>query len=100
MLPLFTERFVFYQFPNSHILQYVIPGEHESWCLENAASTGSGMSIIRDRIARILTDQRMRRDYSVPPGMLAPAVEQEMIICRVLAPVPEVAATRAVFRQF
>jgi len=27
---LFTERFVFYQFPNSHILQYVIPGEHES----------------------------------------------------------------------
>jgi 2-polyprenyl-6-methoxyphenol hydroxylase-like FAD-dependent oxidoreductase len=27
---IFTERFVFYQFPNSHILQYVIPGENES----------------------------------------------------------------------
>lgn len=25
-----TERFVFYQFRNSHILQYVIPGENES----------------------------------------------------------------------
>jgi hypothetical protein len=27
---IFTERFVFYQLPNSHILQYVIPGENES----------------------------------------------------------------------
>ncbi len=27
---IFTERFVFQQFPNSHILQYVVPGEDES----------------------------------------------------------------------
>ena len=27
---IFTERFVFYDFPNSHILEYVIPGANES----------------------------------------------------------------------
>ncbi len=78
---LFTERFVFYQFPNSHILQYVIPGENESlvpgerrfnwvWYVNYDEAT---------ELPRILTDKEgRRRDYSIPPGMLAPAVEQEM----------------------
>lgn len=78
---LFTERFVFYQFPNSHILQYVIPGEYESlvpgkrrfnwvWYVNYDETT---------ELAHVLTDKEGKhRDYSIPPGMLAPAVEQEM----------------------
>jgi 2-polyprenyl-6-methoxyphenol hydroxylase-like FAD-dependent oxidoreductase len=78
---LMTERFVFYQFPNSHILQYVIPGEDESlvpgkrrfnwvWYVNYEEKT---------ELPRILTDRDgKRRDYSVPPGMIAPTVEQEM----------------------
>jgi 2-polyprenyl-6-methoxyphenol hydroxylase-like FAD-dependent oxidoreductase len=77
----FTERFVFYQFPNSHILQYVIPGENESlvpgerrfnwvWYVNYNEAT---------ELPRILTDKDgKRRDYSIPPGMLAPVVEQQM----------------------
>ncbi len=103
---LFTERFVFYQFPNSHILQYVIPGEHESlvpglrrfnwvWYVNYDEAT---------ELPRILTDQEnKRRDYSVPPGMLAPAVEQEMrsYADTVLAPPFQklVAATQEPFVQ-
>jgi 2-polyprenyl-6-methoxyphenol hydroxylase-like FAD-dependent oxidoreductase len=103
---LFTERFVFYQFPNSHILQYVIPGEHESlvpgerrfnwvWYVNYNQTT---------ELPRILTDQEnKRRDYSVPPGMLAPAVEQEMrsYADMVLAPPFQklVAATQEPFVQ-
>ncbi|MEO0490070.1 MAG: FAD binding domain-containing protein [Cyanobacteria bacterium J06659_2] len=81
MAAIFTERFVFYQFPNSHILQYVIPGEDESltpgkrrfnwvWYVNYDEKT---------ELPHILTDkQGRRRDYSIPPGMMAPAVEQEM----------------------
>ncbi|MBD2435098.1 hypothetical protein CEN44_21850 [Fischerella muscicola CCMEE 5323] len=88
---LFTERFVFYQFPNSHILQYVIPGENESlvpgkrrfnwvWYVNYDQAT---------ELPRILTDKEgRRRDYAIPPGMIAPAVEEEMRVYanRVLAP--------------
>ncbi len=103
---LFTERFVFYQFPNSHILQYVIPGEHESllpgerrfnwvWYVNYDQAT---------ELPRILTDrENKRRDYSIPPGMLAPAVEQEMraYADTVLAPPFQklVAATQEPFVQ-
>jgi len=103
---LFTERFVFYQFPNSHILQYVIPGENESlvpgerrfnwvWYVNYDEAT---------ELPRILTDkQNKRRDYSIPPGMLAPAVEQEMrsYADKVLAPPFQklVAATQEPFVQ-
>ncbi|NEP17964.1 MAG: hypothetical protein F6J97_13835, partial [Leptolyngbya sp. SIO4C1] len=78
---LFTERFVFFQFPNSHILQYVIPGENESlkpgdrrfnwvWYVNYDELT---------ELASILTDKDgHRRDYSIPPGMMAPAVERQM----------------------
>ena len=76
-----TERFVFYQFRNSHILQYVIPGENESlvpgerrfnwvWYVNYDEAT---------ELPRILTDKNgKRRDYSVPPGMMADDVEREM----------------------
>lgn len=78
---IFTERFVFYDFPNSHILEYVIPGENESlisgerrfnwvWYVNYDEET---------ELPRLLTDKNgKRRDYSIPPGMMAPAVEQEM----------------------
>ncbi|MES1023404.1 FAD binding domain-containing protein [Gloeocapsa sp. BRSZ] len=78
---IFTERFVFYQFPNSHILQYVIPGENESlvpgerrfnwvWYVNYDEMT---------ELPQILIDKNgKRRDYSIPPGLIAPAVEQGM----------------------
>jgi 2-polyprenyl-6-methoxyphenol hydroxylase-like FAD-dependent oxidoreductase len=103
---IFTERFVFYQFPNSHILQYVIPGENESllkgerrfnwvWYVNYDETT---------ELPRILTDSTgKKRDYSVPPGMIAPAVEQEMrsYANRVLVPPFQklVAATKEPFVQ-
>ena len=76
-----TERFVFYQFRNSHILQYVIPGENESlkpgerrfnwvWYVNYDEAT---------ELPRVLTDKNgKRRDYSIPPGMMADNIEREM----------------------
>lgn len=78
---LFTDRFVFYQFPNSHILQYVIPGDDESlvpgerrfnwvWYVNYDEKT---------ELPHVLTDRHgKQRDYSIPPGAMALAVEREM----------------------
>jgi 2-polyprenyl-6-methoxyphenol hydroxylase-like FAD-dependent oxidoreductase len=78
---LLTERFVFYQFPNSHILQYVILGENESlipgkrrfnwvWYVNYDQAT---------ELPDILTDKNgQRREYSIAPGMIHPTVEQAM----------------------
>ena len=78
---IFTERFVFYDFPNSHILAYVIPGENESlvpgerrfnwvWYVNYNQET---------ELPHLLTDKNgKRRQYSIPPGMMAPAIEAEM----------------------
>jgi 2-polyprenyl-6-methoxyphenol hydroxylase-like FAD-dependent oxidoreductase len=103
---LLTERFVFYQFPNSHILQYVIPGENESlipgerrfnwvWYVNYDQTT---------ELPDILTDKNgQRREYSISPGMLHPTVEQAMrsYADRVLAPPFQklVAATQEPFVQ-
>ncbi|MBD1853368.1 FAD-dependent monooxygenase [Cyanobacteria bacterium FACHB-502] len=103
---LFTERFVFYQFPNSHILQYVIPGENESlilgerrfnwvWYVNYNQTT---------ELPDILTDKNgQRREYSIAPGLIHPTVEQAMrsYADRVLAPPFQklVAATREPFVQ-
>jgi 2-polyprenyl-6-methoxyphenol hydroxylase-like FAD-dependent oxidoreductase len=103
---LFTERFVFYQFPNSHILQYLIPGEGESlkpghrrfnwvWYVNYDQAT---------ELPHILTDKHgKKRDYSIPPGLLALDVEQEMrsYADTVLAPPFQklVAATQEPFVQ-
>ncbi|MGL4619803.1 MAG: FAD binding domain-containing protein [Chroococcidiopsis sp.] len=103
---LLTERFVFYQFPNSHILQYVIPGENESltpgerrfnwvWYVNYDYTT---------ELPDILTDKNgQRRQYSISPGMIHPTVEQAMrsYANRVLAPTFQklVAATQEPFVQ-
>lgn len=103
---LLTERFVFYQFPNSHILQYVIPGENESlipgerrfnwvWYVNYNQTT---------ELPDILTDKNgQRRDYSIAPEMIHPTVEQAMraYADRVLAPPFQklVAATQEPFVQ-
>ncbi|MEG4285885.1 FAD binding domain-containing protein [Microcoleus sp. A006_D1] len=103
---LLTERFVFYQFPNSHILQYVIPGENESliagerrfnwvWYVNYDQTT---------ELPHILTDKNgQRRDYSIAPGTIHPTVEQAMrsYADRVLAPPFQklVAATQEPFVQ-
>ncbi len=76
-----TERFVFYQFRNSHILQYVIPGENES-LVPGERRFNWVWYVNYDEIAelpRVLTDKNgKRRDYSIPPGMMANDIEQEM----------------------
>jgi 2-polyprenyl-6-methoxyphenol hydroxylase-like FAD-dependent oxidoreductase len=103
---LMTERFVFYQFPNSHILQYVIPGEDESLVPGNRRFNWVWyVNHDEEReLPRILTDRNgKRRDYSIPPGTIAPEVEQEMrsYADRVLAPPFQrlVAATKEPFVQ-
>lgn len=103
---LFTERFVFYQFPNSHILQYVIPGEGES--LEPGKRRFNWVWYVNydqmTELPRLLTDKNGRQhDYSIPPGLLAADVEQEMraYADTVLAPPFQklVAATQEPFVQ-
>jgi 2-polyprenyl-6-methoxyphenol hydroxylase-like FAD-dependent oxidoreductase len=76
-----TERFVFYQFRNSHILQYVIPGEDES--LEPGKRRFNWVWYVNydeaTELPLILTDKNgKQRDYSIPPGMMADDVEREM----------------------
>ncbi|MBE9102682.1 FAD binding domain-containing protein [Vacuolonema iberomarrocanum] len=78
---LMTERFVFYQFPNSHILQYVIPGEDESLVPGNRRFNWVWYVNYDEQteLSHILTDRDgKRRDYSVPPGLMAAGVEQAM----------------------
>jgi 2-polyprenyl-6-methoxyphenol hydroxylase-like FAD-dependent oxidoreductase len=103
---IFTERFVFYQFQNSHILQYVIPGENES-LLKGERRFNWVWYVNYDEkaeLSRILTDKNGRqRDYSVPPGMMAPDVEKEMRSYANLMLVPAfqklIAATQEPFVQ-
>ena len=101
-----TERFVFYQFRNSHILQYVIPGENESlvpgerrfnwvWYVNYDENT---------ELPNVLTDKNGKRhDYSIPPGMMANDIENEMrqYADRVLVPPFQklIAATKEPFVQ-
>ncbi len=101
-----AERFVFQQFPNSHILQYLVPGEDESlvpgerrfnwvWYVNYDEAT---------ELTPILTDRDgKRRDYSIPPGTIAPQIEQQMRLYaeRVLATPFQrlVAATKEPFVQ-
>lgn len=78
---IFTERFVFYDFPNSHILAYVIPGENES--LVSGKRRFNWVWYVnydeKTELAHILTDKNGKhRKHSVPPGMMSPPVEQTM----------------------
>lgn len=100
-----TEKFVFYQFRNSHILQYVIPGEDES--LEPGKRRFNWVWYVNyddTELPRILTDKNgKQREYSIPPGMMADDVEQEMrdYAQRVLVPPFQklIAATKEPFVQ-
>ncbi|MCJ8282531.1 MAG: FAD binding domain-containing protein [Rivularia sp. ALOHA_DT_140] len=101
-----SERFVFHKFPNSHILQYLIPGENESllpgerrfnwvWYVNYDETT---------ELPSILTDKNNKhRQYSIPPGMIAPEIEQQMRLYanQVLAPPFQklIAATKEPFVQ-
>lgn len=103
---LMTERFVFYQFPNSHILQYVIPGEDESLVPGNRRFNWVWYVNYDEKteLPHILTDRNgKRRDASIPPGFMAPEVEQTMhsYADKVLAPPFQklVAATKEPFVQ-
>jgi len=80
---LFTERFVFYHPTRTFSNMWSLVSMN-LWCLERRFNWVWYVNYNQTtELLRILTDQEnKRRDYSVPPGMLAPAVEQEMIICR------------------
>ncbi|MEL6382591.1 MAG: FAD-dependent monooxygenase [Cyanobacteria bacterium J06626_18] len=103
---LLTERFVFFQFPNSHILQYVIPGEDESLVPGERRFNWVWYVNYDEAIElpHLLTDNTgQQRDYSIPPGTMAPEVEQAMrTYADTMLPPPFqklVAATQAPFVQ-
>lgn len=78
---IFTDRFVFYDFPNTQILSYLIPGENESF--EVGKRRFNWVWYVNydqnSELPTILTDKNgRRRTHSIPPEMLAPAVEQAM----------------------
>ncbi|MEM1256229.1 MAG: FAD binding domain-containing protein [Cyanobacteria bacterium P01_H01_bin.21] len=103
---LLTERFVFYQFPNSHILQYVIPGEDES-LVPGERRFNWVWYVNYDEVTElpaILTDRTgQQRTASVPPGAMTSTVEQQMrTYAQEMLPPPFqtlVAATREPFVQ-
>ncbi|WP_435979710.1 FAD binding domain-containing protein [Psychrobacter sp. DM4] len=103
---IFTERFVFYDFPNSQILAYLIPGENES-LVAGRRRFNWVWYVNYDEITElptILTDMNGRpRTHSIPPEMIAPAVEQAMreyANATLVEPFKElVAATTAPFVQ-
>lgn len=103
---IFTERFVFYDFSNSHILAYLIPGENES--LVSGTRRFNWVWYVnydeQTELLNILTDKNgRRRTHSIPPGMMASKVEQEMRMYANLVLAPPfktlVAATREPFVQ-
>ncbi|MEO0928798.1 MAG: FAD binding domain-containing protein [Cyanobacteria bacterium J06643_13] len=103
---LMTESFVFQQIPNSHILQYVIPGENES--LEPGGRRFNWVWYVNydeeTELPSLLTDKNGKRHtYSIAPGAIAPQVEQQMrdYAARVLSPPIQrlIAATQEPFIQ-
>jgi len=72
-LLLFTERFVFYQFPNSHILQYVILVSTNLWSLDSAFNWVWYVNYDQaTELPRILTDKMAGKRLSDSTGLLAP----------------------------
>ena len=78
---LLADHFVFQQIPNSHILQYIIPGENESlqpgerrcnwvWYVNYDKET---------ELPNLLTDKDGKQhNYSIAPGAIAPKIETRM----------------------
>ena len=102
---LLRDRFSFFEYPNSHMLAYLVPGEHEAtepgkrrynWVwYRNAAE---------HRLTELLIDADGRQDASsIPPGLLSTASETDLreAAARHLPPAYRalVAATRAPFLQ-
>ncbi len=103
---LLTDRFVFQQIPNSHILQYVIPGEKES--LEPGKRRFNWVWYVNydeaTELPKLLTDKEGKRHtYSISPGAIATDVKQQMqkYAQSVLAPPMQklIAVTREPFIQ-
>ena len=103
---LLTDRFVFQQIPNSHILQYVIPGSNES--LEPGERRFNWVWYVNydweTELPSLLTDRNgQRHTYSIAPGAIAPQVELQMhkYAGQVLAPPFQklIAATKEPFIQ-
>lgn len=78
---LLTERFVFQQIPNSHILQYLIPGKNES-ILPGERRFNWVWYVNYDEaneLPNLLTDKNgIHHNYSIAPGAIAPSVEKQM----------------------
>lgn len=77
-----TDRFVLYQFPDSHLLQYVIPGEDGS-SLEVGERQFNWVWYVnydeQTELPILLTDNTgKQRDLSLPPGAMASVVQQHM----------------------
>ena len=102
---LLRDRFSFFEYPNSHMLAYLVPGEHEAtepgkrrynWVwYRNAAE---------HRLTELLIDADGRQHASsIPPGLLSAASETDLreAAARHLPPAYRalVAATRAPFLQ-
>ncbi len=76
-----TECFVFQQIPNSHILQYQIPGENES-ILPGERRFNWVWYVNYDKkteLPNLLTDRDGKQHiYSIAPGAIAPLIERQM----------------------
>ena len=77
---LLRDRFSFFEYPNSHMLAYLVPGEHEAiepgkrrynWVwYRNAAD---------HRLTELLIDADGRQHaYSIPPGLLSAESEADL----------------------
>ncbi len=100
-----ADRFAFFDYPNSHILDYLVPGEHDAvepgkrrynWVWYRNAQPA--------RLAQLLVDRNGRsRTSSIPPGLLSEDAEADVRAAadRFLPPAFRqlVAATREPFFQ-
>jgi 2-polyprenyl-6-methoxyphenol hydroxylase-like FAD-dependent oxidoreductase len=75
-----AERFAFFEYPNSHILDYLVPGEGDAvepgrrrynWVWYRNVAEGRLPELLADRDGRV-------RASSVPPGLLSPAAEADV----------------------
>jgi 2-polyprenyl-6-methoxyphenol hydroxylase-like FAD-dependent oxidoreductase len=73
-------RFSFFEYPNSHMLVYLVPGAHEAiahgrrrynWVWYRNASEARRTELLVDRDGRV-------RTTSVPPGKLSPQAEADL----------------------
>jgi 2-polyprenyl-6-methoxyphenol hydroxylase-like FAD-dependent oxidoreductase len=100
-----ADRFAFFDYPNSHILDYLVPGEHDAvepgrrrynWVWYRNADEAHLAELLIDRNGRARTS-------SVPPGLLSSEAEADMRAAaeRFLPPAFRqlVAATRGPFFQ-